>query len=55
MACQTATDDDVFDKHRFVNEVGTQVLSQPREEARTHSVQTTGAVSHGEKQTTRSM
>jgi hypothetical protein len=36
-----AMDDNVFDKLRFVNETWTQILSQLREEARTHSVQDT--------------
>ena len=40
-------DDDVFDKLRFVNEIGTQIRSQVGEEARTHSVEDTGAVIHG--------
>ena len=45
-----ATDDDVFDKLRFINEIGTQFPSQLREEVRTHSVQDTSAVIHGENQ-----
>ena len=47
MACQAATVDDVFDKLRFVNEIGTQFPSQLGEEVRTHSVQDTGTVIHG--------
>jgi hypothetical protein len=47
-ACQVATDNDVFDKLRFVNEIGSQVPSQVREEVRTHSIQDTGAIIHGE-------
>ena len=50
MACQAATVDDVFDKLRFVNEIGTQFPSQLGEEVRTHSVQDTGTVIHGENQ-----
>jgi len=50
MACQAAMDDDVFDKLHFVNEIGTQFPSQHGEEARTHSVQDTSAVIHGEHQ-----
>jgi hypothetical protein len=46
MACQAAMDDDVFDKFRFVNEIGTQFPSQLGEEVRTHSVQDTGAIIH---------
>jgi hypothetical protein len=53
MACQAALDDDVFDKLRFVNEIGAQFVSQFGEEARTHSVQDTGAVIHGEHQNVR--
>jgi hypothetical protein len=40
-------DDDIFDKLRFINEIGAQFPSQLREEVRTHSVQDTGAVIHG--------
>ena len=47
-ALQGVTDDDVFDKLRFVNEIGTQGPSQPGEEARTHSFQDTGAVVHAD-------
>jgi hypothetical protein len=47
MVFQAALDDDVFDKLRFVDEIGTQVPSQFGEESRTHSVQDTGAVIHG--------
>ena len=47
MASQAALDDDVFDKLRFVDEIGTQFVSQFGEESRTHSVQLTGAVIHG--------
>jgi hypothetical protein len=43
-------DDDVFDKLRFINEIGTQFPSQLGEEDRTYSVQDTGAVIHGENQ-----
>ena len=47
MACQVVMDDDVFDKLRFVNKIGTQIRSQVGEEVRTHSVEDTGAVIHG--------
>jgi hypothetical protein len=47
MACQAVTDGDVFDKFRFVNEIGTQIHSQVREEVRTHTVQDTSAIIHG--------
>ena len=47
MVLQAALDNDVFDKLCFVNEIGTQFVSQFGEEARTHSVQDTGAVIHG--------
>jgi hypothetical protein len=46
MACQAAMDDDVFDKLRFVNEIGTPVPLAAR--GRSYSVQDTGAVIHGE-------
>ena len=41
----------VFDKLRFVNEKGTQIPSQVGEEVRTHNIQDTVAVIHGENQT----
>jgi hypothetical protein len=50
MACQAVMDDNVFDKLCFINEIGTQFPSQLREEVRTHSVQDTSAVIHGENQ-----
>ena len=50
MAChQAATDDDVFDKFRFVDKVGTQCPSQVGEEVRTHNIQGTSAIIHGEQ------
>ena len=48
MAYQTAIVDNVFDKLRFVNEIGTQCASHRREEAGTHTVQGTVAVIHGD-------
>jgi hypothetical protein len=50
MACQAIIDDDVFDKHSFVNEKRTQILSQLGEEVRTHRVQDAALVIHGENQ-----
>ena len=50
MACQAVIDDNVFDKHRFVNEKRTQILSQLGEEGRTHRVQDAALVIHGENQ-----
>ena len=47
MTFQAAIVDDVFDKLRFVNEIGTQFLSQRREEVRNQTVEGTGAVIHG--------
>jgi hypothetical protein len=49
VACQAVIVDDVFDELRFVNEIWTQIRPQDREERRTHSVQNTGAVIHGER------
>jgi hypothetical protein len=49
MASQVVIDDDVFDELRFVNEIWTQIRPQLGEERRTHSVQDTDAVIHGEK------
>ena len=45
IAIQAAVDD-VLDKLRFVNEIRTQLLSQPGEEVRTHRFQDTSAISH---------
>ena len=42
-------EDDVFDKLRFVNNVGTQIPSQIGEERRIHGLQDTAAVIHGER------
>ena len=53
MVLQVALDDNVFDELCFVNEIGTQLPSQSGEEVRTHSVQDTGAVIHGEHQNVR--
>ncbi|KAF8351552.1 anticodon-binding protein [Amanita rubescens] len=43
-AIQAATVDDLFDKLRFVNEIGAQFLSHLREEVGTHTVQGTVAL-----------
>ncbi len=49
MAYQAAIDDDVFDKLRFVNEIGTQCPPQRGEQVRNHSMEDAGAVIQGEK------
>ena len=53
MVLQVVLDDNVFDELCFVDEIGTQLPSQLGEEVRTHSVQDTGAVIHGEHQNVR--
>jgi hypothetical protein len=50
VACPVVVDD-VFDKLRFVNKVGTQISSHIGEERRIHRLQDTAAVIHdGEKE-----
>lgn len=46
-AYQVSTNNDVLDKFHFVDEIGTQCLSQLGEEVRTHRIQDAGAVIHG--------
>lgn len=53
MAFQAVIDDDVFDKLRFVNKIGTQIPPQLGEERRTHCVQDTAAIIHRENQNVR--
>ena len=48
---QVTTDNEVFDKLRFVNEIGTKRVSQHGVQVRNHRLQDTGAVIHGKART----